>query len=136
MRNKPETDIEQVIRAFFAPLNGIQLVFLFGSAAAGRLTPDSDVDVAVLFEEKPDALRLHALQEDLASALQRVTDLVPLNQASPILRMQVLKHGRLLLSSDPACYSRFFTATVNEYDDLKRIRRPIEEAMFKAGTHA
>ena len=136
MQSESESKIEPVIQSFFARRGGVCLVFLFGSAAAGRLTPESDVDVAVLFVEKPDPHRLNSLREDLGAALKRDADLVVLNEASPILRMQVLKHGKLLYSSASAQYSRFFTATVNEYDDLKRVRRPIEEAVFKAGTHA
>ena len=119
--------IENAVKEFFLAQSGIRLVFLFGSVVQGRLTSESDIDTAVLFETSPDALEIHRMAQSIAETLKREVDLVDLNQASPILRMQVLKNGILILCSDLKHYSEFFTSTIKQYEDLKRIRRPIEE---------
>jgi len=63
-------------------------------------------------------------------------DLVILNQASPILRMQVLKNGVIIDRGDSTDYCEFFTDTIQQYEDLKRIRRASEENILKGGIYA
>jgi predicted nucleotidyltransferase len=63
---------------------GIVAVYLFGSTARGLAGPESDVDVAVLFDRTPP-LRLTGprfdLEGDLERALGGPVDLVVLNDA-------------------------------------------------------
>lgn len=63
-------------------------------------------------------------------------DIVVLNNASPIIKMQVLKKGALLVNKDRRVYNEFFVKTVNEYDDLKRTRREIEDNILKGRIYA
>jgi len=56
----------------------------------------------------------------LSEELGREVDLVFLNDCDPIIGMQVLANGALILNIDPACHLRFFMRTVSEYLDLKR----------------
>ena len=124
---------------FLIPILGrypeIGLAFLFGSAASGRMTAESDVDVAVFFEPAPDIDRCEDIREALAKATHREVDLVILNQASPILRMQVLKNGIPLIKNEKI-YEEFFVRTLSEYDDLKRTRKVIEDRILSEATHA
>ncbi len=69
---------------------------LFGSTVQQRLSADSDLDIDPLFETPPDRLRLLESQEDLTTVLGRQFNLVSLDQASPILAMQVPKHGEVV----------------------------------------
>ncbi len=113
----------------------IVLAFLFGSAAAGRVTPASDLDIALLFRETPSRERVEDIRAGLEQATGREVDLVLLNDASPIIRMQVLKKGIPLVRRGRA-YEEFFTRTVNEYEDLKYQRREIESTIHKGRVHA
>ncbi|MCK9231040.1 MAG: nucleotidyltransferase domain-containing protein [Syntrophales bacterium] len=113
----------------------IVLAFLFGSAAAGRETPASDLDIALLFREAPSRERVEAIRQALEQATGREIDLVLLNDASPIIRMQVLKKGIPLIRRGRA-YEAFFTRTVNEYEDLKYQRREIEKNIHRGRIHA
>ena len=82
---------------------GVRRLALFGSALRADFTADSDVDVAVEFEEASvlDPVRQYfALQEELAALFGRSVDLVEL-PAMPesrlkreILRTQVVIHGQ------------------------------------------
>jgi hypothetical protein len=58
-------------------------------------------------------------------------DVVCLNTASPILAHQVLRHGKKILVRNPRADHAFFVRTINQYDDLKRIRRPIEQQILR-----
>ncbi len=62
--------------------------------------------------------------------------IVTLNNASPVIKMQVLKKGTLLVSKDPKVYNEFFVNTVKQYDDLKRTRKEIEEKILRGRIYA
>ncbi len=121
--------IKEQIRAFFAGREDVTAVYLYGSAVQGRLTPHSDIDIGILYKEdtQPDFQRQMGDAASLSAPLNRDVDLVTLNDASPILRMQVLKKGELLSNNAPHQINLFFIKTINEYFDLKQVRRPIEE---------
>lgn len=53
----------------------IQRIGLFGSAARGQLTPESDVDIVVELAE-PDLLALVGIKQDLEKLLNRSVDIV------------------------------------------------------------
>lgn len=115
----------EAITLFFAEHpSDAAAVYLFGSVASGTARPASDVDVAVLFRSVPPAT-LRGQPFDLAEALGRrlgrPVDVVSLNTAPADLRIRVLRHGTLLLDSDPAARIRFEVQTRNEAFDLERI---------------
>ena len=103
---------------------GIVAVYLFGSVARGTARPDSDVDVAVLFDRTP-APGLggprFSLEGDLERALGRRVDLVLLNDAPVDLRTRVLRDGVLLLDRDRSIRIAFEVRTRNEAFDLAPI---------------
>jgi hypothetical protein len=94
------------------------------------------VDIGILFETVPDIYVINGLTEELSSILPREADLVVLNHASPVLKMQVLKNGILIYSSNKKYFHQFFADTVNQYDDLKRIRKNCEENILKGRIYA
>ena len=124
------------LEAFFRKQRGVILAFLFGSSVANRMHPASDVDIGILFKAAPNLHEVNDLASRLSSRIQREIDLVVLNQASPVLGMQILKHGVLIYASDRKHYHQFFVDTVNQYDDLKRIRKNCEDSILKGRIYA
>ena len=59
-----------------------------------------------------------------------------LNDASPVLKMQVLKKGLLLYARNKKQLHQFFVETVNQYDDLKRIRKNCEDSILRGRIYA
>jgi predicted nucleotidyltransferase len=106
-------------------------VLLFGSHTSGLEKPDSDVDLGLLLgRAAPDAFSLARTRTDLEEVLGKSVDLVVLDTASPILRMEVLRRHRMLVQKDPERFEQFVVRTLGEYFDLKRVREPIERALF------
>jgi predicted nucleotidyltransferase len=107
-------------------IDGIAAVYLFGSVAAGTDTPDSDVDLGVLYQQAPPAA-LDAgpldLEERLERRLGRAVHLVVLNTAPADLRIRVLRAQRLLVERDRAARIRFEVASRNEFFDIEPILR-------------
>ena len=128
--------LRKSLKTFSKGRHKILLAFLFGSFASNCSRPSSDVDIGILFETVPDIYVINGLTEELSSILPREADLVVLNHASPVLKMQILKNGILIYSSNKKYFHQFFADTVNEYDDLKRIRKNCEDSILKGRIYA
>lgn len=97
---------------------GVLLAYLFGSLSQGQA--GHDVDLAILTRSGP-AFRLRAA---IANCLETErVDLVDLQRASPVLRFEILRTGRLLYAADPACCEDFELATLRLYRDTAWLRR-------------
>ena len=102
----------------------VTAVYLFGSTARGTARPDSDIDVAVLFDaDQPSTLEAprFVIEGELERVLGRPIDLVALNDAPVDLRIRILREGRLLLDRRPAARIAFEVRTRNEAFDLEPV---------------
>jgi len=99
---------------------GLQLVLLFGSAAAGTAHRKSDIDLGFLFEKPAD---LVALTNRVIRLLHtdRV-DVVDLRKTGPLLNFSVAKKGRLFYESSKGVYNEFCSLAFRRYVDSKKMR--------------
>lgn len=100
-------------------------VYLFGSAARDQMHPASDIDIAVLGERPQDPAALWEIAQTLARQAGRDVDLVDLRQASTVLRMQVIGHGRRLFCSNPAQCEAFEDFVYSDFARLNEERAGI-----------
>jgi predicted nucleotidyltransferase len=110
---------------------GLDALWLFGSEVRGAATTDSDLDLAALFRCAPAPSELLEARAELGTLLGRTVDLVDLDWASPILVMQVLRHGRLLLDQNPSRRVRLVAAAPGKYEDLRLVRREGERLLLE-----
>jgi len=111
----------------------VLVAYLFGSFARSLETPRSDIDIAILLSEipkKPLEYYLH-LERELAEALEEDVDLVLLNDAPPLLKYQVIKHGRLLFSRDERVRVMFEAKSLCEYLDFSRALKRYDECFMR-----
>jgi hypothetical protein len=135
-RDKINSEIISQLKDYFEIKSGVLLVFLFGSAAGGKMKADSDIDIGILFENEPDIFEINELKSELNGILKREIDIAVLNSAAPVLKMQVLKKGIPVFTKDKKYYNQFFVATINQYDDLKQTRRVCEDNILKGRIYA
>lgn len=119
---------EQVkkVKNYFVRQDDVSFALVFGSVATGRDTPISDIDIAVYFKEKKEALRLGERQIDCICALMRIckfskVDVVVLNLANPFLGFQVIKYGRLIYAEDVRVFYKFKAAALGRYQDIRQM---------------
>ena len=89
----------------------------FGSARGGEVRPGGDVDVGLLFGQRPSLDELAEMRADLQQRLgQDDIDLVVLNDVSSILRFKAVS-SRLLFCRDEEAKAGFVSLTAREYED-------------------
>ncbi|HEV7519201.1 MAG TPA: nucleotidyltransferase domain-containing protein [Thermoanaerobaculia bacterium] len=110
---------------------GVETLWLFGSEAKGTATPESDLDLAALFLRPPTPLARIEAALELGSLLGREVDLIDLDRTTPILAMQVLRHGKLRVDRHPTRRAAFFSRTISMYEDLKIVRRGAELSLLE-----
>lgn len=125
--------IEETIRNFFKDKNQVISVDLFGSYAEGRQTKFSDIDVAILCEygKIPSPFEIMEWRDDLETLVHKEVDLICLNDASPILGMQVAKHRKNLLINNSRKYADYQMVLFTDYAELKEMRAPMEMNILK-----
>lgn len=120
-----ETELAPIFSGY---CQDIIAVYLFGSMAKGQASPSSDIDIAVLVRtrDKYDAAALRfRLYADLSRKLKRNDiDIVLLNRSGNlILNDEIVRHGKLLYSTDDVAREEYELKTVHECADFKFQRR-------------
>ncbi|MBI3508189.1 MAG: nucleotidyltransferase domain-containing protein [Chlamydiia bacterium] len=125
--------LEKKILHALAPTPHIVAIALFGSHAKNMATSQSDVDIAVLFEQPhiPDTNKIIQLREEISAVLGHPVDLICLNTASPILGMQVYLNGKWLKINNSKTFSQYQMLLFSDYAELKELRLPMEQNILK-----
>ncbi len=115
----------QINKHIFKKFN-VKLAYLFGSHAKGNAAKESDFDIAVLFEKdggRTDYFdKAIYLAEELRDYFPAEIDIVALNQASSLLKYEVVAHGKPIYCEDEAERIDFEVAVTKEYIDEQYVR--------------
>jgi predicted nucleotidyltransferase len=118
-------------------LEGVCLVYLFGSQVEGNLGPMSDYDLAVLVDRAVDGRRVQArLAHESARALQtdRI-DVVLLNRAPIELAYAVIAQGELLYERDIATRVEYEATVLSRYGDYLPLLRAQRDDILRGDDH-
>lgn len=118
----------------------IKFAYLFGSRARGNNKNNSDIDIALFFEEDYDSLEEVLIRgnisEDGIAFFNMPFDVISLNNAPLLLKYQIVKEGIIL--KDDYDRSTFESLVLREYFDFKYYSDIYDEAIInsiKAGDY-
>lgn len=111
----------------------VEEAYLFGSIARGEGGPTSDVDVAVFLDPTVAPAERESTLASLAATLMTAlgsseVDVIPLNDAPPLLYHRVLRDGRRLVSRDLRATTRREGQALSRYCDWVPQLAKIESA--------
>lgn len=129
-----EKGLQAVLDLLRAALLSLRAVYLFGSAAAGRLRDESDIDLAVLADRPLASSERLDLSARCARLLSRDVDLVDLYGASPVLLFQVLEGGQVLYRRDDTELAHFETTALARYCAWNEERRELVDDIVTRGS--
>jgi predicted nucleotidyltransferase len=120
------------LSALLAPLcepYHIQMIVVFGSTVSGLRGPESDLDLALLADTPLD---LVAVTTDVIRLLHTDhVDVVDLRRASPLLAMEVARHGRLIYERQPGLHVEFVSLAFRRYVDTQKLRDAQKDAIHR-----
>ena len=104
--------------------------FLHGSAASGKMRPDSDVDIAVLpmSGETIDVKTHLRLAGDLEQIFGRPADIGILSTNNLIYAKEVVEHGLPLFTKNKFSSDSFIMHCLSMYADLQESRKEVIHA--------
>ena len=125
--------IEETISDAFAALASegrIAAVYLLGSAAAGTLRPDSDIDIALLLGEgcRISLDERMQLVSVLTLRLGRDVDMGVISSANLVYASEAILKGKRLLTVDQDYVAMTETRLLGCYLQFRADRRVVEEA--------
>ena len=127
MRRKAMSKInKEEVAPLFRAYPFIVAAYQFGSTVRGQEGPLSDLDIAILVDDKrtPSALDLLRIELMLAYELQKhlgvsEIDLITLNSQRLLLQYGILRTGRLIYEADPKYRVRFIQKVIQAYLDFQ-----------------
>lgn len=131
--NESSAIIETVLRHYPA----VQAIYFFGSSGTADEWPDSDIDVALLFEPKQAKeecnLAVSQCRLALADRLRKDVDLVNARQASTVLQKEIITKGRLLYCADQYAVDEFEMLVLSYYQKLNEERSELLKSFSETG---
>ena len=124
-QDEPDATVRAAIVSVLERHPSVTMAILFGSLAAGRGRPDSDLDLAVSTTAPLTVVARVELIDELAAAVGRPIDLIDLTQAHGPLLQQVLTTGRLMLCRNRTEYAELLRRLVYEEADVMPYYRRI-----------
>ncbi len=117
-----DTEIIKKLESYFNEVPCIVAAYLFGSFARSRQRPLSDVDIAVLLDDRNGrvdrTLVIRRLLQDLGRLLRKDVHVLILNDASYLSRTEAIFRGRRLHVRDEDALAHFKMVSVSLFADF------------------
>jgi len=118
-------NIKRRIEKYVSSHKNIAVIYLFGSAATGKMRPSSDIDIAVMSTSGINGFERITMETELSNLLHMDVDLVVFHQAQALLQHQILKYGHLLYEGDASVRVKQETMARREYLDTRFLFREL-----------
>ena len=115
---KTPSVLTEPIACLLARYPSIKLGIVFGSLAAERATPESDLDLGVAATQSLDTVMKTTLIEALAEISGRPVDLIDLQAVSGPILQQVLTQGQLIYCTDQMLYAALIRDMLFNQSDM------------------
>lgn len=117
-----------------------QIVFalLFGSQYSGNSRFDSDIDIAIWFDNTPDLLALGGIIAEMESATQSKIDLIVLNDLhakNPLLTYNITGGHDVLINRNRNVYEAFKHRSYINYFDFEPVIRAQNQKLIEELNH-
>ncbi len=123
-------EVEIIINILVEKLSP-QFLYLFGSAAAGKLRSDSDVDIAFLSNNNIGDYEAFMIAQELASVIGRDVDLINFKKASTVLKAQIVGNGKVIYETSRNETNEFQIRVLKEYALLNEERQGILDRIYE-----
>lgn len=130
-----QAKIPELVQAMVDDQDVIAL-YVFGSLVHGELKPLSDLDFAILLSNRLDKNQRFDKHIQLIGVFTDIfrtdeIDLINMNDAPPMMAIQILKTGKLMACTDKPTLSNFYERTIKTCLDFKQSRDAFDAVFLK-----
>lgn len=129
----PDLLVTRSREAILAALPDVVAIYVFGSAATGDFSAQSDLDIAVLGPGPYEGRRLYDVARALEAALDVDVDLVDLITAPTLLKFEVIARGRQVHCSDTEAAFEFEGRSLAEHGRFIEDFAPLFDQIRETG---
>lgn len=126
--------MEHLIRTYFSKKPEIIAAYLYGSQAAEKQRPDSDVDIGILLKQM-DIKRADELRELVIVELSRILkkDIHPviMNTAGEELLRQIFSKGKCVQTNDSKLLSQFMVVSLCRIAEFGYYRSILQKGFLR-----
>lgn len=132
--------MEQALDTIFRQFHNILFAYIFGSQAIGRTTKLSDLDVAI-YLKKPLPKDVDIVRAKIGKKLEDYfrqqgktfiyVDVTILNQASPLLAIEVVRTGKIIFNDHDEARVAFECQTLHVWEDQRHLLEVQEKILFE-----
>ena len=123
-QEKTIMDISQTVASICASQPDVIAAYVFGSVALGSHGSKSDIDVAVLLDEKSlQSFSILPFVSMLEKSLGRRVDVTVLNRADELLKYEVRRTGRLVFERSSEVRKRFEISGRKTFEDFLHLHK-------------
>jgi predicted nucleotidyltransferase len=124
-----------IVKTIVSVLPEVEVIYLFGSRAQGTANEKSDFDIAILLPAKYNysELSIFTLQQELSVAVNADVDLILLNEASLVLKFQIVQSGIILFSKNEEVSAKFEMTVLSMYQRFNEERKEILDEIKTSG---
>lgn len=115
---KPATPDLQILSQVFREYPDVQAVYLFGSAASGRIHHGSDLDLALYSRKSSIREQRLDILTDLARCGFCNVDLVFLDTEDIVLKYEAIRQNRLVYQTEDFDRGAMYSLVVRQYLDF------------------
>lgn len=114
-----------------------KFALIYGSILTRYFTEKSDIDLAVYLGKPAGIKAKFKWEEKLEKQFdyKYKFDLVILDSADPIIAMQVLANGRLIVDDDFEAFIKYKSRMISQYLDFKMDRKIIEDRIAEGSVY-
>ncbi|MBI3205422.1 MAG: nucleotidyltransferase domain-containing protein [Myxococcales bacterium] len=121
-------DVVSVLRQAMSEEPEIELAVLFGSHASGRATAESDVDLGIRWAEGVTPPERNEVLDRLERAVHASIDATVLDEAPPLLRMEIARSGAVVRAVEPGCWPAFCARAMLDWWDFAPYAKRMHDA--------
>ena len=120
--------LQESLRKTLNHFKDIKVCIMFGSVAAGKASPGSDLDIAVAGKQPLSEDVFLKLMEALSDTTNREIDLIDLMAVSGPVLKKALSTGKIILNLDKNLYARLISRMLfDEADMMPYYHRTLRE---------
>ena len=127
-------NIEDKIKNYFVQQDDIIAAYLFGSYAASKARPFSDIDIGILFDGHNAELMLerrNQIMVELGRILRKDIHPVVMNSAGEVLLKQIFSKGKCLLIRNHRKHAEFKMVQYSRIADFEYYKKQFQTAFVK-----